>query len=93
MDELIGIALELFFGFICLFILTKFLGRATITQLTTKFNDKLYPIFPKPINPIFILQTPFEKKFHITSIIRIIFHFAIVYKKIFFTHIFVLELK
>ncbi|MEK1831546.1 hypothetical protein AAAC51_29650 [Priestia megaterium] len=35
MDELIGIALELFIGFICLFILTKFLGRATITQLTT----------------------------------------------------------
>ncbi|TYR79482.1 DUF421 domain-containing protein [Priestia megaterium] len=33
--ELLGIGLELFIGFICLFILTKLLGRATITQLTT----------------------------------------------------------
>ncbi len=33
MDELIGIALELFIGFICLFILTKFLGRARSLSL------------------------------------------------------------
>lgn len=33
--EFIRIASELFVGFICLFFLTKLLGRATITQLTT----------------------------------------------------------
>ncbi|MEE6133583.1 DUF421 domain-containing protein [Bacillus sp. 1780r2a1] len=35
MMEFIRIASELFVGFVCLFFLTKLLGRATITQLTT----------------------------------------------------------
>lgn len=32
MDEFIGIVLEFFIGFICLFILIKFLGRVMIIQ-------------------------------------------------------------